>query len=97
MVSNSVNTDIRSELVSKYPKMFTGIGKLAGCKIKLHIDEKIDLVAQKPRRTPVALRDKVTAEVEKLIEKDIVERVKDPTSWVSPIVVAPKPSGNIKA
>ena len=94
--SNSVDTDIKSELVSKYPKVFTGIGKLTGYKLKLHIDEKINPVAQKPRRTPFALRDKVTAEVEKLIEIDIVERVEGPTSWVSPIVVAPKPSGNIR-
>ena len=57
--------------------MFTGIGKLAGYKLKLQIDEKINPVAQK-LRTPFALRDKVTAEVEKLIEKDIVERVPPP-------------------
>ena len=47
--SNSEGTDIKSELVSKYPKVFTGIGKLVGYKLKLHIDEKIKPVAQKPR------------------------------------------------
>ena len=92
---SSEDTDIRSELVSNYPKMFTGIGKLAGYKLKLHIDEKINPVAQKPRKTPLALCDRITAEVEKFIEKDIVKRVEGPTSWVSHIVVAPKKSGSI--
>ena len=52
-------------------------------------------VAQKPRRVPFALREKVTAKIDELVEKDIVERVEGPTQWVSPIVVAPKPSGDI--
>ena len=52
-------------------------------------------VAQKPRRVPFALREKVTAKIDELVEKDIVERVEGPTEWVSPIVVAPKPSGDI--
>ena len=38
----------------------------------------------------------MTAKIEELVEKDIVERVEGPTSWVSSIVVAPKPSGDIR-
>ena len=30
MCSNSADTDIRSELVTKYPKVFTGSGKFTG-------------------------------------------------------------------
>ncbi len=92
---NSVH-DIAAELKATYPKVFSGIGKLTDYKLKLHINESIMPVAQKPRRVPFALRDKVTAKVNDLIEKDIVERVEGPTSWVSPIVVAPKASGNIR-
>ena len=53
-------------------------------------------IAQKPRRVPFALREKVTAKVEDLIAKDIVERVDGPTSWISPVGVAPKASGDIR-
>ena len=38
----------------------------------------------------------MTAKVEDLIAKDIVERVDGPTSWVSPVVVAPKSEGEIR-
>ena len=53
-------------------------------------------VAQKPRRVPFPLREKVTSKVEDLIAKDIVKRVNGPTSWVSPVVIAPKALGDIR-
>ena len=73
--------------------MFVGVGKLKDYKLKLHVDSEVTPVAQKPRPVPFALREKVTAKVEDLIAKDIVERVNGPTSWVSPVVIAPKASG----
>lgn len=76
---------------TKYPKLFEGIGKLKDVKVKLHIDEKIPPVAQKPRRTPFHLRDKVEKELQNLIDQDIIEKVNgEPTPWVSPIVAVPK-------
>ena len=88
--------DIGAKLKIEYPRVFSGIGKLNDYKLKLHIDENVKPVAQKPRSIPFVLREKVTAKVNSLIEKDIVERVEGPTSWVSPIVVAPKSGGDIR-
>ena len=34
--------------------------------------------------------------VNELLENDIIERVEGPTTWISPVVVAPKPSGDIR-
>ena len=48
-------------------------------------------VAQRHRRIPFHLRDKVDAEIQRLIDLDIIERVNGPTDWVSPIVVVNKP------
>ena len=88
--------DIEAKLKIEYPRVFSGIGKLNDYQLKLHIDENVKPVAQKPRSIPFVLREKVTAKVNSLIEKDIVERVEGPTSWVSPIVVAPKSGGDIR-
>ena len=93
---NVVGKDLASALQAKYPKVFDGIGKLKDYKLKLHVDPDVTPVAQKPRRVPFALREKVTKKVEDLISKDIVERVHGPTSWISPVVVAPKSSGDIR-
>ena len=55
--------------------MFVGVGKLKDHKLKLHVDSEVTPVGQKPRPVSFALREKVTAKVEDLIAKDIVERV----------------------
>ena len=38
----------------------------------------------------------MTAKVNELLENDIIERMEGPTTWISPVVVAPKPSGDIR-
>ena len=38
----------------------------------------------------------MTAKINEPLEHDIIERVKGTTNWVSPIVVMPKPSGDIR-
>ena len=36
------------------------------------------------------------AKIDELLDGDIIERVVGPTTWASPVVVAPKPSGEIR-
>ena len=65
------------KLQDKYLKVFSGIGKLT-TNLNCILMSKIQ-VAQKPRRVPFALREKVTAKIDELVEKDIVERVEGST------------------
>lgn len=48
------------------------------------------------RRVPFSLKDKVTAKIDELLEKEVIEKVDGPTTWVSPVVVAPKAPGLTK-
>ena len=89
-------SDFANQLKAQYPKVFTGVGKLKDFELKLHIDSNVPPVAQKLRRVPFALRAKVKAKIDELLEGDIIERVEGPTTWASPVVVAPKPSGEIR-
>ena len=91
---NSVATD--SNLIEQYPSVFQGIGKLKDYEVKLHIDETVPPVAQSARRIPFHLRKKVSAELKKLEEQDVIEKVKGPTPWVSPLVVIPKKNGDVR-
>lgn len=93
---NTVNSTFVGQLEEKYPSVFHGIGKLKGYQLKLHVDPSVTPVVQKMRRVPFSLKDKVTAKVNELLEKDIIEKVEGPTAWVSPVVVAPKASGDIR-
>ena len=83
-------------LEKRFPAVFKGIGLLKNYQADIHIDESVPPVAQKPRPVPFALREKVSAKIRELLDDDIIEPVQGPTPWVSPIVVAPKPNGDIR-
>ena len=58
------------------------IGKLKGVKVTLDIDETVKPVAQKHRKVPFYLRDKVEAELSRLEEAGIIETVESATNWI---------------
>ncbi|KAK3722797.1 hypothetical protein QZH41_007484 [Actinostola sp. cb2023] len=69
---------------------------LKGRAVQLHIDPNVKPVAQPIRRTPFSLRSKVEEKIKELIDMDIIEPVAGPTPWVNPVVVVPKPNGDIR-
>ena len=92
-VVNKIQTDKSGNVEDEeeFKHLFKGIGKLKNRQIKLHVDKDVQPVAQRPRKTPFHLRDKVKKEIDKLIDQDVIEKVEgEPTPWVSPIVTPPK-------
>ncbi|XP_065650610.1 uncharacterized protein LOC136078743 [Hydra vulgaris] len=86
-------------LINSYKNsVFSGIiGKLSNYQVKLKINESIPPVAQKERRIPFALREKVKDELTKLEAEGIIETVTDEaTPWISPMVIVPKNDGNLR-
>ncbi len=79
-------------IADRFPKVFSGVGKLSGYQLKLHIDPEGKPVAQKPRRIPYPLKEKVTKKINELVDLSITAKVSGPTTWVSPAVFAPKPN-----
>ena len=45
------------------------------------------------RRVPIALRDKVKSELDRMIKLDVIEPVSVPTEWVNPLVTVEEPNG----
>ena len=62
--------------------------------VKLGIDESVTPVAQKHRRVPFHLRDKVDKELKRLYDAGVIEPVNESTEWVSPVVIVPKPNSD---
>ena len=93
---DEVQGDIDDQHKAKYPKMFEGIGKLKDFQLKLHVNANVPLMAQTLRRVPFALHEKVTAKIGELLKEDIIGKVEGPTTLASPVVVAPKQSGEIR-
>ena len=79
------------KLVKEYDELFHGLGKLKGYQVKLHIDESVQPVAQPHRRVPFHVRQQLEEQLKRDEDLGVLERIEDPTPWVSPIVVAPKP------
>ena len=80
----------KNSIISQYPEVFNGIGKMKGEKVKLHIDKNVDPVVQPYRRIPLAMREKVGKEQTRLENADVIEKVCGPTEWISPIVIQMK-------
>lgn len=93
---NSMENRTTDDILRNFPTLFEGIGKLNNFQLKLHINEEIQPVAQSVRRVPFSLREKVKQELNRLLEEDVIERVKGPTPWVNPLVIVPKPGGDVR-
>lgn len=91
-----VNSVQSFDIVREYPECFQGIGKLKNFKLKLHIDQDVKPVAQVMYRIPYSLREKVGEQLDDLESQDIIEKVNAPTPWVSPVIIVPKPNGDIR-
>ena len=77
----------RPVFFEKFPGCCEGIGKVK--------DFQVQPVAQPIRKVPYHLRDKLSTKLDELVELDMIEKVSGPSSWVSPVVVVPNPSGDI--
>lgn len=80
----------------KYLACFKGVGKLKSFQIEIPIDRDVQSVIQPMRRVPYSLRDKLATKLDELLELDIIERVDEPSSWVSPVVCVPKRNDEIR-
>ena len=95
---NSVEVETTDHNIrDKYKELFTGVGLLKGYELKLNVDSSVKPVAQPVRRIPFGVREKVEKKLDELLTCGIIEEVPEgPTSWVSPLVVVPKPDGDVR-
>ena len=88
--------ETKQTLQRQFPEVFSGIGKLKSKQVTLYVDPKVKPVAQPLRRTPFNLQGKVEKKIQELLDCDIIEEADGPTPWVNPVVIIPKPDGDIR-
>lgn len=64
--------------------------KMKGIMIDIPIRRDVKPVAQPHRRVPVPLEKVVNEKIDKMVAQGIVEKVKGPSKWISPLVVVPR-------
>lgn len=70
--------------------------KIPDIKIKLTIDSKIKPVQQPIRRISIAVEARVEQKLDEALARDIIERVTEPSAWISPMVIVFKPDDDIR-
>lgn len=65
-------------------------GKIKNVVMDIPIKADAKPVIQPYRRIPVALEKAVDAKIDELLQQGIIEKVNEPSKWVSPVVVVPK-------
>eukprot|EP00057_Strongylocentrotus_purpuratus_P006656 XP_011661130.1 PREDICTED: uncharacterized protein K02A2.6-like [Strongylocentrotus purpuratus] len=83
------------DVINAYPKVFKGRGKMPG-KVHLQVDPAVEPVVMPPRRVPLAVKEKLKSELTRLEGLGYIEKVVEPTEWVSGLVTVQKPNGNIR-
>ena len=84
------------DVLDQYSDLFKdGMGTLQGTTVKIHIQQDARLHFFRARPVPYALREKVTAELERLCKADVIEPVHF-SEWAAPIVPLLKNDGSIR-
>ena len=69
-----------------YSDIFTGLGKLKGFPVKLHMDETVQLVAQPHQRIPFQVHKQPERKLDGDEENGVIRKVEGLTPWVSTVV-----------
>lgn len=79
------------EILCEYPDVFQGLGCLSG-EHTIQIDPSVKPVIHPPRKVPLAIRDKVKEELDRMEKIGVVTKQTEPTEWVNSMVTIVKPN-----
>ena len=77
-------------ILKEYSDVFEGLGCMGGL-YQMEVDETVRPVLHPPRKVPVALRDRLKEELDKLVKEGIITPVTEPAKRVSSLVIVKKP------
>ena len=80
----------KTDVVSQFPDVFKGLGKLTdNCVIKLR-ENAIPYALTMPQRVPLPLLPKVKEELQRMERLGVITKIEEPTDWCAGMVVVPK-------
>ena len=89
-------TFTRDAVMSEYSDVFgEELGLMEG-KVHLETDPNVAPTVMPPRRVPVALKEDLKNELDRLTHGKVISPIQEPTNWVSSMIAAKKADGNIR-
>ena len=95
-VTPSDNTPINStkDLIEAYLDQFDRIGNFAG-EYHIILRPNNHSIVHAPKKCPIHMRDEVKAELDEMVSQGIIQKVDEPTDWVSSIVYVRKSNSKL--
>jgi hypothetical protein len=84
-----------SVTLSQYPEILKEFGCIRDYQHRPMINSSVTPVGQPLRRLPLTLRDEVTAELERMVKLDLIEKI-NASPWVSNLVLVRMPDKKIR-
>ena len=93
-----VNKEKMQDILAQYPHNFSGLGKLKGYTVKLHVNKEIKPVKVPSHSFPYHLQERAQKVIYKMIADGVIEEhpLDEPALWVSNAVLAPKDDGTLR-
>ena len=82
-------------LIQQYEDVFGEIGCLKE-DYHININPEVKPVIHPPRKIPLSMLEKLRAELERMKKLDVIDKVDEPTDWVSSLVIVEKPNGQLR-
>ena len=96
-----INTDVTASsdtvdsIVQNFSEVFKGFGALPFT-YKIQLKENAQPVVHAARRVPVALRDSLKKELERMTTLGVIRKIEEPTDWVNSMVCVKKKNGELR-
>ena len=90
------NVSTKSVLLEEFPDLFTpGLGCLKGVKATIEVDPTIPPKYCRARAVPYTMKEKVTAELDRLVSEGIISPITN-SPWAAAIVPVMKPDNTVR-
>jgi len=80
--SGEGNGDAKEKILKKCPNCFRGVGLFSG-EYQIDLKQDAEPVIHPPRRIPESIKDVVKKELKRMIILNNIEKIGQPTDWVS--------------
>ena len=84
-----------TDLKNIYPDRFDCIGEFQKTH-KLSVNPNVPCHIDPPRRTPIALREKIKNELDKMVSQQVIRKIEEPTDWVSSLTYVTKRDNTLR-
>ena len=86
---------LSDNIEKEYADLFKGLGCLPGTHC-IRVNEEVSPVVHAPRKIPIALKDRVKEELDRMEEIGVIVKQNEPTRWVNSMVTVIKPNGKLR-